>query len=103
MKESINAPRVTAMDANWTIGGIKNTSINISVKETEALDPRHEIDAGSISLYNAKNYDNAVFTINGHKFVVMVGKDTATSLGENGKDMNATQEFSADVTILIAV
>ncbi len=105
LKEGTDTPRVSAMDASWTIGGTEpaaSNNLKIGVDETKALDPGREIDASSITLYNGKNYDDAVFTINGHKFVVMTGSDLAASLGENGKDMNATNGLGADVTILVA-
>ena len=105
LNEGTDTPRVTAMDAHWTIGGTEPTdsvNLEIGVKETAALDPGREIDASKIVLYNGQNYDDALFTINGHKFVVMVGKDTAADLGENGTDMNATNGLGSDVTILIA-
>ena len=102
MKEGTDTPRVSAMDATWTIGGARANTIDIGVKTTEPMDAGREIDASSITLYNGKNYDDAVFTINGHKFVVMVGKDLGQDLGESGTDMNATSGLGSDVTILIA-
>ncbi len=101
MEEGTGTPRVSAMDATWTIAGTRATTVDIGVKVTEPLDAGREIKADSITLYNGKNYEDAVFTINGHKFVVM--QDTAgTSLGENGTDMNATSGLGSDVTILIS-
>ena len=44
-----------------------------------------------------------MFTINGHKFVVMTGLDDASVLDQTGDSaMNATKGLGADVTILIA-
>jgi flagellin len=101
MSEGTDTPRVSAMDATWTIAGQRATKVDIGVDVTEPLDAGREIKADSITLYNGKNYEDAVFTINGHKFVVM--QDTAgTSLGENGTDMNATSGLGSDVTILIS-
>ncbi len=101
MSEGTDTPRVSAMDATWTIAGARATKVDIGVDVTEPLDAGREIKADSITLYNGKNYDDAVFTINGHKFVVM--QDTAgVSLGENGTDMNATSGLGSDVTILIS-
>ncbi len=106
MEEGTDTPRVTAMDANWTVAGVKNTPVNIGVKETEAYDAGREIKASDITLYTGKNYDDAVFTINGHKFVVMTGKDLETAGGAldttGDSNMNATSGLGADVTILIA-
>ena len=101
MEEGTDTPRVSAMDATWTIGGTRANTVDIGVKVTEPLDAGREIKANSITLYNGKNYEDAVFTINGHKFVVM--QDTkGASLGENGTDMNATSGLGSDVTILIS-
>ena len=108
MEEGTDTPRVVAMDANWTVGGSEPTdsvNLKIGVTETKAYDAGREIKASDITLYTGKNYEDAVFTINGHKFVVMTGKAT----GEDGtldttgdSDMNATFGLGSDVTILIA-
>ncbi len=105
LKAGTDTPRVTAMDANWTEDGTLNTianTVDVGVKEVQAYDDGREIAADDITLYNGKNYDDAVFTINGHKFVIMTGSDKAASLGENGTDMNATVGLGSDVTVLIA-
>ncbi len=102
MEEGTDTPRVSAMDATWTIGGARAATVAIGVDVTEPLDAGREIKADSITLYNGKNYEDAMFTINGHKFVVMVGSDLGASLGESGKDMNATAGLGSDVTILVA-
>ena len=105
LKAGTDTPRVTAMDANWTEDGTLNTianTVDVGVKEVQAYDDGREIAAADITLYNGKNYEDAVFTINGHKFVIMTGSDKAASLGENGTDMNATVGLGSDVTVLIA-
>ncbi len=103
LKEGTDTPAVKAIDAEWTIGGVRQTEPKIGVAQTTApLDTGREIDAASITLYNGKNYDDAVFTINGHKFVVMTGKDAGTTLGDKSENMNATYGLGADVTILIS-
>ena len=105
LKAGTDTPRVTSMDANWTEDGTLNTianTVDVGVKEVQAYDDGREIAADDITLYNGKNYDDAVFTINGHKFVIMTGSDKAASLGENGTDMNATVGLGSDVTVLIA-
>jgi len=103
LNEGTDTPRVTAMDANWTVAGVKNATIDIGVDETKAYDAGREIKASDITLYTGKNYEDAVFTINGHKFVVMTGKDAAATLNGTGtSDMNATNGLGSDVTILIS-
>ncbi len=112
MEEGTDTPRVTAMDANWSIDGKKNGEtggpaiVDIGVKETQAYDAGREIKAADITLYTGKNYEDAVFTINGHKFVVMTGKDLETAGGAldttGDSNMNATNGLGADVTILVA-
>ncbi len=102
LKEGTDTPAVKAFDAEWVAGGTRSkTDMGVDIK-TDPLDVGREISSDSIILYNGKNYEDAVFSINGHKFVVMAGKDLGVSLGENGTDMNATQGLGADVTILIA-
>ncbi len=109
MEEGTDTPRVVAMDANWTVGGSEPTdsvNLKIGVKETKAYDAGREIKASDITLYTGKNYEDAVFTINGHKFVVMTGKDLETAGGAldttGDSNMNATTGLGSDVTILIA-
>ena len=109
MEEGTDTPRVVAMDANWTVGGSEPTDsvdLKIGVEETKAYDAGREIKASDITLYTGKNYEDAVFTINGHKFVVMTGKDLETAGGAldttGDSNMNATTGLGSDVTILIA-
>ncbi len=109
MEEGTDTPRVVAMDANWTVGGSEaaaSKTLKIGVEETPAYDAGREIKASDITLYTGKNYDDAVFTINGHKFVVMTGKSQDAGAGTldttGDSDMNATSGLGADVTILIA-
>ncbi len=103
LKEGTDTPAIKAIDAEWTIGGARQTQPKIGVDVTTApLDAGREIDASTINLYNGKNYEDAVFTINGHKFVVMTGSLAGADLGEDGDDMNATFGLGSDVTILIS-
>ncbi len=102
MDEGTDTPRVSAMDSTWTKSGVRQTKVDIGVDVTEPRDAGREIDASTITLYNGKNYEDAMFTINGHKFVVMVGDLDANTLGENGTAMNATAGLGSDVTVLIS-
>ncbi len=102
LKEGTDTPAVKAFDAEWVEGGNRSQDdMGVDVV-TDPRDVGREISADSITLYNGKNYEDAVFTINGHKFVVMTGKDAGTALGENSENMNATNGLGSDVTILIA-
>ena len=102
MDEGTDTPRVSAMDSTWTKSGVRQPKVDIGVDVTEPRDAGREIDASTITLYNGKNYEDAMFTINGHKFVVMVGDLDANTLGENGTAMNATAGLGSDVTVLIS-
>ncbi len=79
-------------------GGV--TEIDCEVRK--ALTDGIEIKASDITLYNGKNYEDAVFTINGKKFVVMVPDEAGANLGAGSPNMNATQGLGSDVTILVA-
>ncbi len=76
------------------------TEIDCEVRK--ALTDGIEIKASDITLYNGKNYEDAVFTINGKKFVVMVPDEAGANLGAGSPNMNATQGLGSDVTILVA-
>jgi len=84
-------------------GGNGVTEIDVNVRE--ALGDGVEIAAANITEYNGKNYDDAVFTINGHKFVLMTEDHTGANLGtatdKNGVDMNAVAALGKDVTVLV--
>ena len=71
------------------------------VQATKGLDEGREIKATDITEYNGKNYDDAVFTINGKKFVLLTASHTGADLGVDGADMNATLGLGDDVTILV--
>ncbi len=69
---------------------------NITAK-TAPLDDGRELDTASLTEYDGTNYDDAVFTINGHKFVIMAENvDAATDTW-----FKATQGLGSDVTILV--
>ncbi len=101
LEEGTDTPTVQAMDAEWTVGGTLQ-EVEIGVKSTKPLDVGREISKDQITLYNGKNYEDAVFSINGHKFVVMVGDMDADTLGESGTAMNAALGLGSDVTILVS-
>ena len=86
-----------------TANGSTATEIDANVRK--ALTDGVEIAANSIVEYNGKNYEDAVFTINGHKFVLMTeshtGADLGTATDKNGVDMNAVAALGSDVTVLV--
>ena len=57
-----------------------------------------------LTLYNGNNYDDAVFEINGHKFVLMTGdmQDTDGGNLEKFQSMIAASGLGSDVTILVS-
>ena len=65
---------------------------------TAATDKGFGIDGADIKLYDGTNYDDAVFTINGKKFVVLTGVNDYTS----AEFMNVTNGLAPDVNILIS-
>ena len=73
---------------------------------TDAADKGFGISAKDITVYDGTNYDDAVFTINGKKFVLLTEKhddpngDAANLDGGNKLGMDATSGLGSDVTIL---
>jgi flagellin len=93
-----NVPQIDAFEQ--VVKGTK-TADSITVK-TAAADAGVTINGADITLYNGKNYEDAVFTINGHKFVLMTGDNDADDLGKDGTAMNATLGLGSDVHVLIS-
>ena len=103
INEGTDTPRIKAIDADWTVNGKQQATVDMGVTmSTQPLDVGREIKASDLTLYNGKNYDDAVFTINGHKFVVATGGIAGVGLGASGTDMNAAAGLGSDVTILVA-
>ena len=79
-----------------------STAMNVE-QAVKARDEGREIDADNLTLYDGTNYDDAVFTINGKKFVVMVGDNAFAGATPGTVDtMNATLGLGSDVTVLIS-
>jgi flagellin len=96
-QEGTDTPVVTAFDYTWTKAGTAQAATALcATVETEARDEGREIVATDITEYDGTNYDDAVFTINGKKFVLM----TKTHDGNTAGYMNATEGLGSDVTIL---
>ena len=85
-------------DAN---GAIDKNSTGETIDQN-ASDKGFAIKSSDITLYNGSNYDDAVFTINGKKFVVLTDGKAGANLGVDSANMNATYGLGADVTILVA-
>ncbi len=100
--EGTMTPEIKAVDADWTIGATRsNVQMGVTIT-TAPMDTGREIKADDLTLYNGENYEDAVFTINGHKFVVATGGLAGVGLGASGTDMNAAAGLGSDVTILVA-
>ena len=97
------APAVKAMDAEWTIGGARATEPKIGVAVTAGVDEGVEIKADDLVEYNGKNYEDAVFTINGHKFVILANdQDPNTADADPSKNwLRAVEGLGKDVTVLV--
>ena len=100
-EEGTKVPELGAVDFQADYGKTGNpttvhTPSNLTMT-TVALDEGREISADSITEYDGTNYDESVFTINGHKFVVMAeNMDYATDAF-----FKATQGVGSDVTVLV--
>ena len=96
--------QVKSFDFEYTLtGDIKDRGVlgmSVAIAAT-AVDAGVEVDTARLTEYNGKNYDDAVFSINGKKFVVMVSSMAGADLGKDGEDMNAAYGLGEDVTILI--
>ena len=104
-------PRVLSFDVKYKIDGEEDNAGSatatkltnpLGIQETEAMDAGIEIKAESITEFDGTNYDDAVFTINGHKFLLLSenlsAKDGAT---DDDKYVKAMQGVGSDVHILI--
>ena len=96
-----STPKINGIDihSNWN-GTVADTNINVATL-VEGLDEGREIAAADITEYNGMNFDEAVFTINGKKFVLLTEGHTGADLGKDGADMNAAYGLGSDVTILV--
>ncbi len=98
-----NTPKVNGVDIHTKWNAATTwTDTNANAKTlVEGIDEGREILATDITEYNGNNYDEAVFTINGKKFVLLTESHTGADLGDDGADMNATYGLGSDVTILV--
>ncbi len=100
-KDVVSALGFQYRDSSGMHGGAAPTEIDVTVRE--ALTDGYEIKATDITEYDGTNYKDAVFTINGKKFVLMTETHDASTLNgtsPNGS-MHATYGLGDDVTILV--
>jgi flagellin len=86
--------------------GTQTDAKDVGVKVTAGKDDGREITAADIIEYNGKNYDDAVFTINGKKFVLLTETHDGSALNDptltdNTEAMHAALGLGNDVTILV--
>ena len=85
----------------WEVRDANGALLKNSTGETvttDAADKGYNIADANIKVYDGTNYDDAVFTINGNKFVVVSGVRDGTA----DDFLNATKGLGPDVTILVA-
>ncbi len=85
--------------------GAIGTTTSIGVSTVAGVDDGLEIKASELVEYNGKNLDDAVFTINGHKFVILAN-DMDTSKTTEDKTNNTSfvrpiDGLPSDVTVLV--
>ncbi len=102
LKEGDDQLKVKAFDLTGTTDGITAWTAadtdDVGLIATGGLGEGREINASSLTLYDGKNYEDAVFEINGKKFVMV----TDVRDGSSNTFLNATQGLGSDVTILVA-
>ncbi len=102
-EEGTSAPAVHAMDMEWTVDGTRGNKA-MGVTPTAGRDAGFEITAADLTEYNGKNAEDAIFTINGHKFVILTEGHTGANINsttKNAIDMNTAYGLGEDVTILV--
>ena len=85
--------------------GAITTTTSIGVNTVAGVNDGIEISAADLIEFNGNNYDEAVFTINGHKFVILANDqdpvDTANPANKNQDHLRATYGLGKDVTVLV--
>ena len=107
-----STPAVAAADAALVNGqtgerfgnqAATNSKVAVAV-ETPARDVGREIKADDITEYDGTNFDEAVFTINGKKFVLLTNTQDGTTAHDpatNDEYLRAVQGLGSDVTVLV--
>jgi flagellin len=101
-------PAINAVDAFLTVSGSRisaatTAGADIGVTPTRTgTDDGKTITAANITLYDGTNLEDAQFTINGKKFVVLGPTVGADATGDGTTGVNPRQGLGADVNVLIA-
>ncbi len=78
---------------------------SLGVKATAGLNEGIEIKAADLTEYNGNNLEDALFTINGHKFVILANdmdpNKTTEDATKNTSYLRAVQGLGEDVTVLV--
>ncbi len=110
-EEGSSVPAINSIDMHvFKADGTETTADALTANSkltTPGLDAGREIDADSITIYDGTNADEAIFTINGKKFVVLAGTNDAFTGAtdpdaDSNNELNATFGLGSDVTILIS-
>ncbi len=82
-----------------------STTTSIGVNTVSGRDDGIEISASDLVEYNGTNFNEAVFTINGHKFVILANDQDPNKTTEdataNTKYVRPIDNLPSDVTVLI--
>ena len=79
-----SAPKVTSMSVTTTKAGTVSAPTSISIAQTTAAaDAKTGVAAGGITAFDGTNADDAIFTINGKKFVVAADTVDVSKLDKN--------------------
>ena len=107
-EEGTKVPSITGANYHKTLDGT-TTDVDLNTTQTqEPRDPGRELDATSITIYDGTNADDAIFEINGHKFVVLAGDNASFDNkptdpdADSNDELNTTKGLGSDVTILIS-
>jgi flagellin len=102
-EEGSSAPTVTTVEESKYILANDSTSFKTMAASvtTKGLDAGVEIDFTSITEFNGTNFEKAVFSINGHQFLLMSTDIDPTDTAKKDEYLRAIQGVGSDVTILV--
>jgi len=104
LKEGSAVSGVGAFDYEMTYNGVavkdENLDVGLDVK-TNPRDEGYEILADNITEYDGTNYDEAMFTINGKKFVLLTNTQDGKTTTTNDSYLRAVAGLGSDVTVLV--
>ncbi|MCI8419661.1 MAG: flagellin [Oscillospiraceae bacterium] len=101
-EKGTDTPKVTAFDYEKNLSGTRS-KVDMGVKvDTPATDDGREIKATDITEYDGTNLEDALFTINGKKFVLLTETMDGTTTGTaNTEYLRTALGLGSDVTILV--